>query len=138
MSKGTISIEDVIVNIILNHTKQCITPIELNMVARELSVEDMLTEEQCKSIAKRVVSASGYILSFRAPQEGEKFIDTISFINPDEDAHHVDPGTRPTEYFKSIVDPDDPDAQGLMFNLMKDYDMYQKGKNKDFVNNWKK
>ena len=138
MSKKTISIEDILVDIIIKHTKQCITPIELNMVARELSIEDMLTEEQCKSIAKRVVSASGYILSFRAPQEGEKFIDTISFINPDEGAHHVKPGTRPTEYFKSIVDPSDLDAQGLMFKMMKDYDMCQKGKNKDFANNWKK
>ena len=104
MSKGTISIEDIIVKILLNHTKQCITPIEFNMIARELSVEDILTEEQCKSIAKRVISTSGYILSFRAPKEGEKFIDTISFINPDKDAHHVEPGTRPTEYFKNIVD----------------------------------
>ena len=73
MSKRTISIEDIIVKVILNYTKQCITPIELNMVARELSVENILTEEQCKSIAKRVISTSGYILSFRAPKEGEKF-----------------------------------------------------------------
>lgn len=138
MKNNYISIEDILVNIILKHTEQCITPIELNMVARELSVEDILTEDQCKSIAKRVVSASGYILSFRAPEKGEKFIDTISFINPDEGAHHVEPGTRPTKYFKNIVDPSDSNAQGLIFNMMKDYNMYQKGKNKDFVNNWKK
>lgn len=138
MSKGTISIEDILVNIILGHTRQCITPLELNVIARELSVDDILSDEQCKAIAKRVVDASGYILEIRKPQEGERYVDRIVFVNPDEGVYHVKPGTRPTEYFKQVTDPTSSDAQGLMFKLMKDYDMYQKGKNLDFVKKWNK
>ena len=138
MSKGTISIEDILVNIILGHTRQCITPLELNVIARELSVDSLLSDAQCKSIAKRIVDESGYILEIRKPQEGDRYIDKIVFVNPDEGAYHVELGTRPTEYFKQVTDPTSSDAQGLMFKLMKDYDMYQKGKNLDFVKKWNK
>lgn len=136
MSKGTICIEDILVNIILGHTRQCITPLELNVIAHELSVDSMLSDEQCRSIAKRVVAASGYILEIRTPEEGNRYIDRIVFINPDEGAYHIEPGTRPTEYFKQVTDPTNSEAQGIMFKLMKDYDMYKKGKNNDFVDEW--
>ena len=136
MSKGTISIEDILVNIILGHTRQCITPLELNVIARELSVDSLLSDAQCKSIAKRIVDESGYILEIRKPQEGDRYIDKIVFVNPDEGVYHVKPGTRPTEYFKQVTDPTNSEAQGIMFKLMKDYDMYKKGKNNDFVDEW--
>ena len=131
-----IMLDDIIVNIILNHTSHGVTPIELKMIHSELQGEEekYLGDERWKSIAKRAMEASGYILQINPHNAGDRFIDYINLVNPDEEnAYHVEPGTRPTQYFKPITDPNDPEAQGFMFLLMKDYHEMKKNKKQKFL-----
>ena len=84
--------------------------------------EKYLGDERWKSIANRVMDASCYILQINPHKDGDHFIDYVNLINTEEEhAFHVEPGTRPTQYFKPITDPNDPEAQGFMFLLVKDY-----------------
>lgn len=63
--------------------------------------EKYLGNERWKSIAKRVMDASGYILQINHHKDENRFIDYVNLINTDEEhAFHVEPGTRPTQYFK--------------------------------------
>lgn len=131
-----IMLDDIIVSIILNHTKSGVTPIELKMIHAELQgeKEKYLGDERWKSIAKRVIDASGYILQINPHKDGDRFIDYVNLINTDEEhAFHVEPGTKPTQYFKPITNPYDHEAQGFMFMLMKDYHEMKKNKKQKFL-----
>lgn len=131
-----IMLDDIIVSIILNHTKSGVTPIELKMIHAELQgeKEKYLGDERWKSIAKRVMYASGYILQINPHKDGDRFIDYVNLINTDEEhAFHVEPGTKPTQYFKPITNPYDPEAQVFMFMLMKDYHEMKKNKKQKFL-----
>ena len=123
--------EDIIVKIIMNHTYDGITPIELKMINEELQYDDesYLGDEKWKRITSRVIKESGYILQFLPKTEGQHFIDYVNLINPDEkEAYHVEPGTRPTQYFKPITDPNDPEFKALMYLLNKEYYLIKKSK----------
>ena len=128
-----IMLDDIIVSIILNYTKYGVTPIELNMIDSELQGETAkyLGDDRWKSITKKVIDASGYIMQINPHNDGDRFIDYVNLINTDEkNAYHVEPGTRPTQYFHVITDPNDPEVQGFMFMLMKDQYMMNKSKKK--------
>lgn len=126
-----ITAEDIITKIILNHTRDGITPIELKMINSELLYDDnsYLGDDSWKRIANRVIKKSGYILQFLPRTENQHFVDYVNLINPDEEnAYHVEPGTRPTEYFTPIYDPRSPEAQEFMFLLQKEQYMEKKRK----------
>lgn len=126
-----ITVEDIITKIILNHTRDGVTPIELKMINSELLYDDnsYLGDDSWKRIANRVVKKSGYILQFLPRTENQRFVDYVNLINPDEEnAYHVEPGTRPTEYFTHIFDPRSPEAQEFMFLLEKEQYIEKKRK----------
>ena len=126
-----ITIDTIITNIILKHTGVGVTPIELKMVNADLGYDDSyyLGDDTWKRIANKVVKKSGYILQFLPRNEGQHFVDYVNLINPNEEnAYHVEPGTRPTEYFTPILDPRSPEAQEFMFLLEKELYMERKRK----------
>lgn len=131
-----IMLDDIIVSIILNYTKYGVTPIELNMIDAELQGETAkyLGDDRWKSITKKVIDASGYIMQINPHNDGDRFIDYVNLINTDEkNAYHVEPGSRPTQYFHVITDLNDPEVQGFMFMLMKDQYMMNKSKKNNFI-----
>ena len=126
-----ITIDTIITNIILKHTGVGVTPIELKMVNADLGYDDSyyLGDDTWKRIASRVIKESGYILQYLPRSEGQHFVDYVNLINPNEEnAYHVEPGTRPTEYFTPILDPRSPEAQEFMFLLEKELYMERKRK----------
>ena len=133
-----ITVEDIIVDIILKHTRDGVTPIELKMINAELGYNDdhYLGDDRWKRIASRVVRKSGYVLQFLPRNEGQRFVDYINLINPNKEAYHVEPGTRPSQYFKIITDPNDPEARAFMFLVMKEYDLIKKRSAKKMIGHW--
>lgn len=134
-----ITVEDIIVDIILKHTREGVTPIELKMINAELGYNDdhYLGDDRWKRIASRVVRKSGYVLQFLPRNEGQLFVDYINLINPnEEEAYHVEPGTRPSQYFKAITDPNDPEARAFMFLVMKEYHLIKKRSAKKMIGRW--
>ena len=126
-----ITIDTIITNIILKHTGVGVTPIELKMVNADLGYDDSyyLGDDTWKRIASRVIKKSGYILQFLPKSEGQHFVDYINLINPnEEEAYHVEPGTKPSEYFTPILDPRSPEAREFMFLLEKEMYMERKRK----------
>lgn len=134
-----ITVEDIIVDIILNHTREGVTPIELKMINAELNYDDTnyLGDDSWKKITNRVIKKSGYVLQFLPRTEGQHFVDYINLINPnEEEAYHVEPGTKPSKYFKPITDPNDPEARAFMFLLMKEYYLMKKRSAKKMIGRW--